>query len=177
MNIFLIGYRCTGKTSAGKALAKALGWKVVDADVYLVNEQGSTVAEIVANRGWDAFREMEKSVLKKICRRDNQVVATGGGVILDPENVMAMKESGIRVWLQASPETIKHRIVQDLKTKDQRPSLTSQGLLEEIESVLAERAPLYTEAKDFNVVTDNLSIDQVCNKILVKLHEYGDAFT
>ncbi len=168
MNIFLIGYRCTGKTSVGKALANTLGWEIIDADTELVDEQGNTIAEIVAGKGWDAFRDMEKSVLKKICGRDNQVVATGGGVILNNDNVTTMQENGVRIWLQASPETIKERIVKDRNTEAQRPSLTEQGLLEEIEDVLAERTPLYENAMDFNVETDNMSIEQICGKILAK---------
>ncbi len=171
MNIFLIGYRCTGKTAVGKALSNALGWEVVDADTELVNEQGSTITEIVADQGWEAFREMETSVLKKVCSRDNQVVSTGGGVVLDNENVRTMKKNGFSVWLQASSETIRQRIVKDQKTAEQRPSLTPQGLLEEIDGVLTERTPLYKDAMDFYVDTDNISIDQVCEKILAKLHD------
>lgn len=169
MNIFLIGYRCTGKTSVGKTLAEKLKWKSIDADEELVKEQGKAIADIVADQGWSAFRALETSVLKKICRKDQQVVATGGGVILDPENVQSMKEKGMCIWLKASPETIKDRIVKDQKTKEQRPSLTSQGLLEEIEEVLSKRIPLYKKAMDFSVGTDDLSVDQVCGKILVEL--------
>ena len=117
---------------------------------------------------------METAVLKKICLSDKQVVATGGGVILNNENVLTMKQNGVSIWLKAFPETIKERIVKDQKTEDQRPSLTSRGLLEEIESVLSERTPLYEKAMDFSLDTDNLSIDQVCEKILQRIHEHGN---
>ena len=75
-NIFLIGYRCTGKSSVGKALAHMLNRPFVDADVELAQKYGMTIAEIVAQKGWDCFRKMEKNVIKNICNLSQQVVAT-----------------------------------------------------------------------------------------------------
>ena len=110
MNIFLIGYRCTGKTSVGRNLAKSLGRPFFDADAEIVEEQGLNISEIVSQQGWDAFREMEKAIIKKMCALDDFVVATGGGVVLDDENIENMKKSGVLVWLKATPGTIKKRI-------------------------------------------------------------------
>ena len=87
MNIFLIGYRCTGKTTVGRSLAKSLGRPFFDADKELVKEQRLNISEIVSQKGWDAFREMESMVIKRICDLDNYVVATGGGVVLNDENI------------------------------------------------------------------------------------------
>ena len=170
MNIFLIGYRCTGKTSVGKSLAETLGWSFVDADSRLVEEYGMTIKEMVAAQGWDAFREKERTILKGICALDRQVIATGGGVILNNNNVTDMKNSGIVVWLRATPETIKKRIVQDEKTEDQRPSLTAKGLIEEIEETLLNRNPLYENAMNFFVDTDSLSIDEICDIVVKKMN-------
>ena len=85
--------------------------------------------------------------------------------------VADMKKSGILVWLRATPETIKKRIVQDEKTEDQRPSLTAQGLLEEIEETLSNRNPLYENAMDFFVDTDSLSIDDICGIVVKKIKD------
>jgi len=93
MNIFLIGYRCTGKTFVGISLAKRLKLSFFDADSELVKEQGMNISEIVNRQGWDVFREMEKAVIKRVCSFDDYVVATGGGAVLDIENVRHMKES------------------------------------------------------------------------------------
>ena len=77
MNLFLIGSRCTGKTSVGKSLSKKTGWPFIDLDAALVEEQGVTIADIVSRQGWDAFREMERALVQSICAHDHHVVATG----------------------------------------------------------------------------------------------------
>ncbi|MEA3427736.1 MAG: shikimate kinase [Thermodesulfobacteriota bacterium] len=169
MNIFLIGYRCTGKTSVGKSLAWTLGWSFIDADLELVDKYGMTITEIVSKEGWSSFREKEKAVVKRLSVLDKHVVATGGGVILDIENVEQMKKSGTIIWLKAMPETIKERILQDQNTEELRPSLTSKGLVEEIEETLLDRKPLYESAMDFSVDTDNRSIEDICGRIIGKL--------
>jgi shikimate kinase len=106
-----------------------------------------------------------------LCLSDNQVIATGGGVIIDYENVEIMKKNGSVIWLKATVETIKNRIFSDQMTEEQRPSLTSKGLENEIEETLSERNPLYTNAMDFFIDTDHVSIDSICSKLMVKLKE------
>lgn len=166
MNIFLIGYRCTGKTSVGKALAKRLALAFEDADDLLVEKEGKPIAEVVAECGWDYFRVQEKAILQFICSRDRQVVATGGGVILDPDNVTAMKNCGVLVWLQAETEAIRQRMLADEHTPGQRPALTGRSAGDEIETTLAERTPLYRAAMDFTVDTDGYTIEGVCDLIV-----------
>lgn len=172
MNIFLIGYRCTGKTSIGKSLARMLEWSFVDADLELVDKHGMTISEIVSKEGWSSFREKEKAIIKRLSALDKHVVATGGGVILDIENVEQLKKSGTIIWLKATPETIKERILQDQNTEELRPSLTSKGLVEEIKETLLDRKPLYESAMDFSVDTDNRSIDDICGRIIEGLKVY-----
>ena len=169
MNIFLIGYRCSGKTSVGKALAMKLGWSFIDADEELVNNYFTTINDIVSEQGWNFFRKKEKGILKKICGLDKHVVATGGGVILDSENVKNMKKSGVVVWLRVTPETVKKRILLDKTTGDFRPSLSSKGLVEEIEETILYRQPYYEEAMDFIIDTDSRNIDDVCGIVMGKL--------
>jgi shikimate kinase len=172
MNIFLIGYRCTGKTFVGRSLAKRLELSFFDADSELVKEQGMNISEIVNRQGWDVFREMEKAVIKRVCSFDDHVVATGGGAVLDIENVRHMKESGTLVWLKATPETIKRRILQDKSTKDFRPALTSKGFVEEIEETLLRRNPYYENAMDIFIDANSIGIDKICNAIIKKLQSY-----
>ncbi|MCP4345081.1 MAG: shikimate kinase [Desulfobacterales bacterium] len=165
MNIFLIGYRCTGKTSAGRLLAKKLDWPFIDADSELVKENGTTISEMVASHGWDYFREKERDIIKKLAALDRHVIATGGGAVLNNENVKDMKKGGTIVWLKASSETIRQRILQDENTEDQRPALTSKGFADEIEGVLFNRNPIYKSAADFYIDTDSLSIADICSAI------------
>ena len=118
MNIFLIGYRCTGKTTVGRSLAKRLEKFFFDTDLELVKEQGLNISDIVNQKGWSAFREIEKQVIQRTCERDNQVVATGGGAVLDEDNVKRMKDSGVLIWLRAEINTIEKRIIEDNTTRN-----------------------------------------------------------
>lgn len=169
MNIFLIGYRCTGKTSVGQSLAKRLKRLFFDTDVEIVKEQGVNISDIVSKKGWDAFREMEKRMIRYACERDNQVVATGGGAVLDEQNVRRMKNSGVLVWLRADIKTIEKRIVGDSTTQDFRPALTSKGSIEEIRETLLARNSYYERAMHFFVDTDFMDIRTVCDTIIEKI--------
>ena len=171
MNIFLIGYRCTGKTSVGRSLAKRLERLFFDTDLELVKEQGVNISDIVSKKGWAAFREIEKQMIQRTCERDNQVVATGGGAVLDEENVKRMKDSGVLVWLKADIETIEKRIIEDHTTQDFRPALTSKGSVEEIRETLLARNPFYERAMDIFVDTDSMDIDAVCEMIIQNLNK------
>jgi len=168
-NIFLIGYRCTGKTSVGKLLAAKLGRPIIDTDSLLVSESGISIKEIVEKHGWETFRKMEHAILNQVCILERRVVATGGGVVLDETNVNLMKKNGRIVWMKALSETIKSRMVLDQNTDTFRPSLTSKDSFTEIEETLLERDPLYRQAMDFCVKTDKRSVDEVCDEIVERL--------
>jgi shikimate kinase len=173
MNIYLIGYRCTGKTSVGESLAMTLGWPFIDADSELVRTCGSSISEMVNRHGWKSFREKERSVIKRICGFDRHVVATGGGAVLDSDNVKQMKRSGVLVWLRARPESVEKRMLKDEHTRDFRPPLTSKGLLEEIEETVTTRKQYYEEAMSFFVDTDATTVNEVCDIVLEKLNDMG----
>ena len=173
MNIYLIGYRGTGKTSVGKSLASILQWPFIDTDSELADRVGMSIAEFVRKNGWNAFRKTERSIIKEICSRSRHVVATGGGVVLEPQNVICMQSSGCLIWLKASPETIRKRISSDRQSGHSRPALTSEGLIDEIEAVLKKRNSQYHEAMDLYIETDQLSIDDICNTVVTQLAEKG----
>jgi len=168
-NIYLIGYRCTGKTSTGKTLATRLGWAFLDMDVNISHTYGMTIAEIVSKNGWDDFREKERAVMQDIAVRDHCVVATGGGVVLNQNNVSDMKKTGVVVWLKARPETIKQRMEKDYSTNDFRPSLSSKDVLAEVEDILGSRSARYRQAMDFCIDTDAKDINSVCDLIIKHL--------
>ena len=168
-NLFLIGFRCTGKSTVGKLLGARLRRAFVDTDSQIVTESGLSIREIVDNRGWQDFRRLEQTVLKQVCAVDRRVVATGGGIVLDSDNVELMQRSGRIIWLRASPQTIKARMVQDRDSKAFRPALTSKDHLLEIEETLIERQPLYKQAMDFSVDTDNVRLDVIVDFIIKTL--------
>jgi shikimate kinase len=171
MNLFLIGYRCSGKTTIGKSIAMTIDWSFVDSDILVIQECGKTIKDIIATAGWDAFRRMERSTLKQICTKERQVVATGGGVVLDKANIKTMKTNGMVIWLGATAETIQKRMLQDKNTGNFRPALTDKGRMEEIEDMLLKRNPYYESASDFCIHTDNMPVYEITNKILDKLNE------
>ncbi len=168
MNIYLIGYRGSGKTSVGRILAAKLKRRFIDADGLLAELHGQTITEMVKDRGWEVFRRREKEILQHICMFDNCVIATGGGAVLDPQNVTRMKAGGKLVWLRATPETIRRRIQQDAHSADLRPSLTANGQIDEIEDVLTGREPHYQKAMDISVDTDGKTIESIADEVIHK---------
>jgi shikimate kinase len=168
-NLVLIGYRATGKTSVGAALARALNRPLVDLDQVLVAEAGRSVAEIVANEGWEEFRRREKDLVARYRQSRGQVLATGGGVVLDPENVEALRENGIIIWLTAEAATIQARLDADRPGEEFRPSLTGRDSVSEVLEVLKIREPLYRAAAQLIIDTTQPSIPQVVEEILAAL--------
>lgn len=171
MNLFLIGYRCTGKTTIGKAIAAALDWSFVDSDLHVVKDSGKSIQEIIAGQGWEAFRRLECAAIKQICKKDHQVVATGGGAVIDKANVRAMKTGGPVIWLGATPETIQKRMLLDKNSESFRPALTEKGRIEEIEELLVKRNPYYESASDFLIHTDDVPVAEIAGQIIQKIKD------
>ena len=160
----------------GKILAEELKYSFVDTDSLVVVQQHMSIKEIVGTHGWESFRGMEHEVLKEVSASGGQIVATGGGIVLNDENVMLMKKSGKIIWLRAKLETIKTRMLQDKDTLDFRPALTLHGSISEIEETLQSREPLYKRAMDFSVDTDEHDIHAVTALIMEKIRlEYPKA--
>lgn len=169
MNIVLIGMRGSGKTTVGKLLAERLGKRFVEMDELIAQKLGMSIPEIVSRYGWQRFRKVEAEVCREVARFDNTVNATGGGVVIKTENVLELQKSGRLIWLKASLDAILERIGED----SSRPSLTGKPLREDMETVLAERAPIYQLAADFAVETDGKTPDAVAGEILEYWREQG----
>ena len=165
MNIVLIGYRGTGKSTVGKVVAARLSRPLLSTDAEVVRRAGQSIPQIIAQYGWDHFRDIESQVCQELATRDGLVIDTGGGAILRSQNVDALKKTGTLFWLTASVETITKRIGGDT----QRPSLTgTKSFLEEIQDVLRERTPKYQMAADHLIATDGRSIAQIADEILAR---------
>jgi shikimate kinase len=166
MNVVLIGYRGTGKSTVGRILADRLGRELISTDAAVVQRAGLPIPDIVARHGWEHFRDLESQVCRELSARDGLVLDTGGGAILRSENVACLKAGGILFWLTAEVGTIAGRISGDT----QRPSLTgTKSFTEEIEEVLRERLPKYEVAADHRVATDNRTPTEVAEAILSEL--------
>jgi shikimate kinase len=163
MNIVLIGYRGTGKSTVGKMLATRLGLELISTDVEIAKRAKQSIPQIVAQQGWESFRDVESAVCRDLAGRDQLVIDTGGGAVLRPQNVEVLKRNGKLIWLTATVETITARIGGDTH----RPSLTgTKSFVEEIAEVLHDRTPKYQAAADCVIQTDDRSIPQVVEAIL-----------
>jgi shikimate kinase len=163
-NIVLTGYRCTGKTSAGKILSEKLGLPFVDTDDLVMERAHMSIDDIVKKDGWGSFRRREKEAIKEVSSMRGVVISTGGGVLEDPENRNALKKEGIFIWLTADAETIIERMLSDRKSGTCRPSLSDKELHEETETILKKREPIYRESADLVIDTSKRGIeDAVCD--------------
>ncbi|OPX20469.1 MAG: hypothetical protein BZ151_03965 [Desulfobacca sp. 4484_104] len=166
LNIVLIGYRATGKTTVGQLVARDLHRQFVDLDQVLEQEAGESIADLVGREGWPEFRRREKALVARYAEQSGLVLATGGGVVIDAENIDRLKQQGLLVWLVAEPEIIQERLAQDQAEVARRPALTSGQTVTEVEEVLRTRQPLYQAAADVVISTSDLSIDQVASRII-----------
>ena len=165
LNLYLVGYRCTGKSTVGRKLARQLDFAFYDTDEQIVAGEQKEIARIVADRGWPYFRELEEKCLRRLSGKSRSVIATGGGIVLNPGNIACMQNSGMIIWLQASPATILDRLRQDPQTAALRPALTRQALAEEVRATLAERTALYRRAADLSLGTDTAGPDEIVAQI------------
>lgn len=168
-SIALIGFMGTGKTAAGKLLAKKLGKEFIELDSEIEKKAGKTVADIFRDDGEPRFRELEAEAVQTVSGRKNVVIACGGGVVLDTENVFRLKRECVIVCLTASPEMILRRVSGD---KHQRPLLDVPEKEKRIKDLLELRRPLYDRAADISIDTTGINISGVVKKILIALSDY-----
>ncbi|MEP6601901.1 MAG: shikimate kinase [Nitrospirota bacterium] len=165
MNIVLIGYRGTGKSSVAKLLAERTKWPLVSTDVEIVKKAGMPVPEIIRKRGWDYFRNVESEICKQVGKKDRTIIDTGGGAVLRKENIESLRQRGRMFWLTAEVGTIMERI----KNNAERPSLTDKSYVEEVEEVLNERLPLYKAAADHVIATDGRTVEEIGDEVQQKM--------
>jgi len=167
-NIALIGFMGTGKTAVGKALAEKLGKKFIELDSLIEQKTGKTIPEIFKQDGEIAFRELEIEVTKEVAEGKNQIIACGGGVVLNKINIDRLRKESLIVYLTASPKIILKRTSNDAEErpllKVANPALTIQGLLK-------FRKPFYERAADIKIDTSKLGIGSVVEQIIEKLKE------
>lgn len=164
--IFLIGYRCTGKSVVGKILASLLDRPFIDTDRIIETQFNTTINQMVLERGWEDFRQRERQALFNTALVPNPVVATGGGIVLDPENCNFIQTHGFCTWLWADMDTIIQRILADNTHQGSRPMLTELSLARETQAMLDLRNPLYKQLAQLKINTTCHSPEQAA--ILIK---------
>jgi shikimate kinase len=170
-NIALVGFRCTGKTVVGKALAERTGYTFRDADRVIEERAGKTIARIFADDGEPAFRSLEVEITEELCAQHRLVIATGGGAVMNPHNVQNIRNNCFAVLLEADPDTILQRMGDDPETARMRPALTDMDRRNEIEHLLDARAEAYTSAADVRIDTSTHTVEQVVARILEEFRQ------
>jgi len=160
-NIVLVGFMGCGKTTVGKLLALALGYEFVDTDHLVVDNEKMDISFIFQNKGEQYFRKVESIALGQAMDQSDHVVATGGGIVTNPENSPILKQ-GVVVYLEGSPKQIYNNIKDDKS----RPLLQERDVYRKICSMLEERQKLYQQIADYTVEIDEKTPQEICKLIL-----------
>lgn len=167
--IFLVGMPGAGKTTIGKAVARALGREFLDVDHEIERRCGVRIPVIFDLEGEQGFRRRETCVLDEVARMPNIVLATGGGAVLAPQNRAILRERGLVVYLRARPADLYNRTRHDRN----RPLLRTENPLATLQRLLVERGPLYEEVAHITVDTGQVPIPVLVNRILPMLRTYS----
>ncbi len=164
MNIALIGFMGVGKTTVSHALSKHLGAEEIDIDRWIEEREGRRIPEIFETDGEKAFRDLETAAVKTLGNQDGRILSCGGGAVLRPENVEALKKNGVIVLLTAEPETVYGRV----KNGQDRPVLKGRMSVEGISELMEKRRPAYESAASFSVATDGRTPREIAEEIAQK---------
>ena len=165
INIFLVGLMGAGKSTIGRHLAKALGLEFVDSDHEIERRTGASIPLIFDVEGEAGFRQREKKIIYELSRRDGIVLATGGGVVLDPDNRARLRERGQVVYLYATVEQLLTRTAKDRN----RPLLQTADPRARLQELLEVRDALYREVADVVVDTGGRTARSAEREILAKI--------
>jgi len=161
--IALIGLRGAGKSTLGKMLAKQIGWSFVELNKEIEQQNGLSVAEIIALYGQEGFRRMEQAALEQLlARKELMVLATGGGIVSEPLTFDLILSSFYTIWLKAEPEEHMARV---RRQGDLRPMADDRSAMAELRNILVSREPLYARASAV-VDTAGLSIDHAAARLV-----------
>ncbi|MGC4007344.1 MAG: shikimate kinase [Pirellulales bacterium] len=171
MNVALIGYRGTGKTTVAELVAAALGWSYRDADAEVEAIAGKSIAAIFAADGETTFRNLESAVVTELVKLDRAVLSLGGGVVIRRGNRDQLAKVGRVIWLNADVDTLWKRIQGDAATAERRPALTSRAGPDEIRELLAEREKWYRECAHVEIDSAEKSPGTIAAEIVDYLHD------
>ena len=168
-NIIFVGPMGAGKTTIGKQLARQLGRSFYDSDRVIEEHTGANIPLIFEMEGEEGFRRREKAAIAELTQKQNIVLATGGGVILDPENRDQITRQGFVIYLSAPLEHLFNRTSKDKN----RPLLQTENPRQKLEEILSIRDPLYREVADVVIETDGSPARNVVKKLLALITERG----
>lgn len=162
-NLALIGFMGSGKTTIGRLTARRLDLQFLDTDVLLEERYGMSVRELFTANGETEFRRLEKLLIDDLCSRSGLLIATGGGVVLNQENVSMLRKNCLVLLLQAEPQTLLSRI----GNAESRPLLASApSPMERISELLIERGEAYRQAAHCKINSDLLDADETVERVV-----------
>ena len=164
-SIVLVGMMGVGKSSIGRRLGARLGVPFVDADAEIETAAGTTIADIFARHGEAAFRSGEARVIARLLESGPQVLATGGGAVMNADTRAAIKAKGVSIWLNADVDVLMRRIS---KRKNDRPMLQTADPVATLRQLLAEREPVYAQS-DLTVQSREAPHDAIVTEIIAAL--------
>lgn len=167
MNVVLIGFMATGKSTVAGLLAKKLGWPAYDCDAWIEKAKGMSVARIFEKEGEAEFRKVETAALKELSGYDHAVISTGGGAPLLDENMRTLEKNGFVVWLSAKPETVLQRLKSEAAV---RPLLSGKDPAVAVKELLVKREKAYARHHKA-VKTDGKTPEQVAEEIFKLVKE------
>lgn len=163
MNIVLIGFRGAGKTALAKILSEKLNMQLYTIDKMIEEKEKMKIREIVAQKGWPYFRELESKMIEEVSQLDNAIIDTGGGAIEDPTNMDNLKKNGYIIYVQASLKDIKNRILNDPDRPKLNPTLDVE---DDLNITYQRRLPLYEEYADFRVNSSTQTLEKCAEEII-----------
>lgn len=166
-NLVLTGFMGAGKSTIGRAVAERLGLRFIDTDEEIEKRAGMRISEIFQRHGEAYFRELERQVVKEVSELEDCVIVTGGGVVLNQENISNLRRKGVVVYLHAEPEVLYRRLRGDTS----RPLLRVAQPLKKIRELLRQRSPYYAN-HDYSVDTSKLSVEEVVEEV-VRIYKRG----
>ena len=164
-NIFLVGPMGAGKSTVGRQLAESLGYEFQDSDQEIQRRTGVDIPTIFEFEGEEGFRNRERQVVEELAQQDGIVLATGGGVVLSPENRQQLAARGFVIYLHCSPEQQFARTARDRN----RPLLDTDDPQQRLRELMAEREPIYRQVADMVVSTERRGTSSVVKEIRRRL--------
>jgi shikimate kinase len=169
-NLVLIGFMGSGKSSVGRELAKRWNFRFIDTDAMIRHKYDLSIPDIFSKHGETFFREAEHQALVRLRGVSSTIIATGGGIVIQPRNLPMLRALGRVVWLCADQTTILDRVGKSTH----RPMLNQTDPEESVSRLLKERAPLYHQAADLRVETSGLTHREVADRIVWGLDQFRE---
>ncbi len=177
MNVVLIGFSGSGKSSVGRLLAQRLGWELIDTDAEVERVAGKRIHQVFSEEGEAAFRRLEREAVGRALRGSSRIVAVGGGAVMDPANREAMRDGNLVVLLDAGVNTLHRRLAAAVQAEP-RPMLGFEGVdaRSRIDALKTLRDPVYRETAHLTISTEGIDVEGIADRVVAAIMTaVGDA--